>query len=61
MKYTLPLLSALLLAALHAVDPKPTTPSRDDVAWLREKSTFLFHDAFEREETGNGMKAIGNG
>jgi len=37
------------------------TASRDDAAWLRTKGTLLFHDAFEREETGNGAKAIGNG
>jgi hypothetical protein len=33
----------------------------DDVACLRAKGTLVFHDAFEREETGNGAKAIGNG
>ncbi len=47
------LLSSLApLAALHAAA---------DAAWLREKGTLLFHDAFEREEAGNGAKAIGNG
>lgn len=39
------------LAVLHA----------DDSAWLREKGTLIFHDAFEREEGGNLAKAIGNG
>lgn len=34
---------------------------RDDAAWLREKGTLLFEDRFEREEAGNGAKAIGNG
>ena len=61
---TLTLLTALLLAplaALHAADSKPSAAPRDDAAWLREKGTLIFHDAFEREETGNGMKAIGNG
>lgn len=33
----------------------------DDTAWLQSKGTLIFHDAFEREEDGNGMKAIGNG
>ncbi len=64
MKYTLAFLTALLLAplaALHAADPKSSGPSRDDAGWLREKGKLIFHDAFEREETGNGMKAIGNG
>lgn len=32
----------------------------DDGAWLA-KGALLFHDAFEREEDGNGLKAIGNG
>lgn len=43
--------------ALLAVDP----PVRDDAAWLREKGKLLFADSFDREETGNGLKAIGNG
>jgi len=64
MKPTLTFLTALLLAplaALHAADSKPSTPPRDDAGWLREKGKLIFHDAFEREETGNGLKAIGNG
>ncbi len=36
-------------------------PAADDAAWLRTKGTLIFHDAFEREETGNGAKGIGNG
>lgn len=58
------LLTALLLAplvALHAADSKPSAAPYDDAAWLREKGALIFHDAFEREETGNGAKAIGNG
>lgn len=52
----LPLRSLLALlvclsSSLHA----------DDAAWLREKGTLIFHDTFEREEDGNGAKAIGNG
>jgi hypothetical protein len=46
---------------LHATEPQPAAPSRDDAAWLREHGMLIFHDAFEREETGNGAKAIGNG
>jgi hypothetical protein len=38
----------------------PASPV-DTAAWLREKGTLVFHDAFEREETGNGLKGIGNG
>jgi hypothetical protein len=33
----------------------------DDAAWLQSKGTLIFHDAFEREETGTGLKDIGNG
>ena len=33
----------------------------DDNAWLQSKGTLIFHDAFEREETGNLAKDIGNG
>lgn len=49
------LLVPFLAASLHAAEP------RDDAAWLREKGTLVFHDAFEREEDGNLAKAIGNG
>ena len=58
------ILTALLLtplAALHVADAKSSDPSRDDADWLREKGKLIFHDAFDREETGNGLKAIGNG
>ncbi len=48
-------LTALLLAPLAALH------AADDSVWLREKGTLLFHDAFDREETGNLAKAIGNG
>lgn len=64
MKHTFTLLTALLiapLAMLHAADPQQSVPSHDDAGCLREKGTLIFHDAFEREEAGNSMKAIGNG
>jgi len=64
MKSTLMFLTALLLAplaALHAADSKPCAAPCDDATWLRGKGTLIFHDAFQREETGNGLKAIGNG
>lgn len=51
----IPLLLLLLTAAATAAEP------RNDAAWLREKGTLIFHDAFEREEDGNLAKAIGNG
>jgi hypothetical protein len=46
------LLLCLLSCSLQAAD---------DAAWLQTKGALLFHDAFEREETGNGLKDIGNG
>ncbi len=64
MNHTATLLAVLLLAplaALNAADSKPSAASRNDAEWLREKGSLLFHDAFEREETGNGLKGIGNG
>lgn len=38
-----------------------TAALADDTAWLREKGTLIFTDAFDREEDGNGLKALGNG
>ncbi len=64
MKNPIPLLAALLLtplANLAAADSRPVFAPGNDASWLREKGRLLFHDAFEREETGNDMKAIGNG
>lgn len=63
MKPSFLLLAALLLAPLlaFAADTKPGAAPRDDAAWLRDKGTLLFHDAFERAVTGNGLKGIGNG
>lgn len=58
------ILVALLLArsiALHAADSKTAAPPRDDAGWLREQGKLIFHDAFDRDETGNGLKGIGNG
>lgn len=50
------------LSVTHSNAAEPKQPStRDDVAWLRQKGTLVFHDAFEREETGNGLRAIGSG
>jgi len=55
------LLIALLCALLSTFHAAETAAVRDDAAWLRSEGTLLFHDAFEREEDSNGMKAIGNG
>lgn len=49
----------LILALLLATSPAALRAA--DAAWLREKGTLIFHDAFEREEDGNLAKAIGNG
>lgn len=50
----------LVLQLLPAITLTAAEP-RDDAAWLRDKGTLLFHDAFEREEDGHLAKAIGNG
>ena len=49
----------LALVALM-VTPLAALPA-DDANWLRASGAIISHDAFEREETGNGAKAIGNG
>lgn len=54
------ILGGLAVAVADAADSKPGA-GRDDAAWLRAHGTLLFHDAFEREETGTGAEAIGNG
>ena len=41
-----------LSTGLHAADPAD---------WLRTKGQLIFHDSFDREEDGTGLKAIGNG
>ncbi len=47
--------------SLHAADPQSSPAPRDDAGWLQKTGTLLFHDTFEREETGNGLQGIGNG
>ncbi len=59
-------LCALGLRLGAAASPAaPATPAHaaadSDAAWLRSRATLVFHDTFEREETGTGAKAIGNG
>lgn len=54
------MLGGLAVAVSDAADSKPGV-ARDDAAWLRAQGTLIFHDTFEREETGNGAEAIGNG
>lgn len=50
---SLPVLALLLSSpALHGADP---------AEWLRTKGQLIFHDSFDREEDGTGLKAIGNG
>jgi len=56
----------LPLAAFSALTPTRTSiaqteSSLDDLAWLKAKGTLIFEDSFNREETGNGLKDIGNG
>lgn len=50
----LPLFAAAGLAFLPGL-------RADDAAWLRSRGTLIFEDRFEREEEGNGMKALGQG
>ena len=51
--------AGLLLTGARLV--AATSVAVNDRVWLESKGTLLFADAFEREETGNGAKAIGNG
>ena len=53
------IIAALLLLPnlVRAADPI----ARNDAAWLQAKGTLIFEDTFDREEDGNGIKAIGNG
>ena len=48
--------STILLCLMAA-----SLAAADDATWLQTKGTLIFHDAFEREETGTGLKGIGNG
>lgn len=56
-------LACLLSAPITALaaDVKPAGVAGEDAAWLRDRGTLIFHDAFEREENGNLAQAIGNG
>lgn len=48
------LLASLILALPFAL-------RANDTDWLQSKGTLIFQDTFDREEEGNGLKAIGNG
>ncbi len=63
MRYTAILFASLLAApaAFPDAEAGPSPSRRDDAFWIRAKGSLLFHDAFDREEEGNGLKAIGNG
>ncbi|MBI5692104.1 MAG: hypothetical protein HZC55_18645 [Verrucomicrobia bacterium] len=52
--------TALLLLFLILL-ARSTAAVPTDAGWLRENGTLIFHDSFDREETGNGAKAVGNG
>jgi hypothetical protein len=58
MKSSLSLIATFVLSSLAVAD---TPSTRDDATWLHKNGQIIFHDAFEREEAGNGLKAIGNG
>jgi hypothetical protein len=49
-------------AKVAAISGDPGTKKiRDDKEWIALNATLLFEDSFDREETGNGALAIGNG
>ena len=56
-----PLAAAALLALTPCTQAESANSTRDDLAWLQSKGTLLFEDSFNREETGNGLKDLGNG
>lgn len=45
------------LAVVWAEEPT----AKDDAAWLEKHGEIVFHDAFDRDETGNGLRGVGNG
>lgn len=49
-----------LVSSVTLLAAGPGAP-RDDLVWLKSQGTLLFEDSFEREETGTGLKDIGNG
>jgi hypothetical protein len=49
------------LTLVLAILQLSTTAHADDAIWLQKYGTLVFHDSFDREETGNGLKGIGNG
>ncbi len=52
---------AVLAACLVCVADVSGQESRDTPAWLESRATLIFHDDFEREESGNLAAALGNG
>lgn len=50
-----------ILVGLLAIHGTLLAQTRDDLSWLKSKGTLIFEESFEREETGNDAKAIGNG
>ncbi|MEI6712279.1 MAG: hypothetical protein WCO60_00900 [Verrucomicrobiota bacterium] len=58
-KRALPVFAALLITSpVHAQEESSV---KNDLAWLQSKGTLIFEDTFDRDETGNGLKDIGNG
>ena len=50
-----PFFMGLLSAPLYGED------TVRDASWYKKNATLIFEDSFDREESGNGLKAIGNG
>ncbi len=56
-----PFLLLLVSCALPCLAAEKTALPGGDAEWLKSKGTLIFHETFEREETGTGLKDIGNG
>ncbi|MEI6248816.1 MAG: hypothetical protein WCP67_09755 [Verrucomicrobiota bacterium] len=57
----MPFIRATIAFSLTMLSGNLPLSAADDATWLQTKGTLLFHDAFEREVSGNGLKGIGNG
>ncbi len=49
------------VVSCFAAEKLGVSGSGGDAGWLQSKGVLIFHEAFEREETGTGLKDIGNG
>jgi hypothetical protein len=47
-------------SALPADESSVTPSPKSQVEWLQKNATLLFHDSFDRDDTGSGSRDIGN-